>query len=219
MTRIGQSSEAASATVTIKEAASPAADPASPVHKTDGSNIEKVEKDSAKYSFNVNVNTAAISFTKENIRLGFSEIRDIPEYSLVAEHRYRSSNKRIASVNKSGLMRPKKCGEVDIIYEQREKGGAWKQVGESLHIYVQRPKMEKKATVTHNATELSGYDYLSHTTYSPTRWVSSNKKVATIDKDGNITVHSPGSTLIIAEYKRGWNGTKKRYKTRLTVLK
>ena len=80
--------------------ASPAADPASPVHKTDGSDREKVEKDSAKYAFNVNVNTAAISFTKENIRLGFSEIRDIPEYSLVAEHRYRSSDRRIASVNK-----------------------------------------------------------------------------------------------------------------------
>ena len=51
--------------------------------------------------------------------------------------------------------------------------------------------------------------------YLPTEWISTNKKVATIDENGRITFHKKGKTKIIAVFGRGKLSTKKKIKTTL----
>ncbi len=155
------------------------------------------------------------AFTKADISGAFNSL---PEYDRTAKHRYISHNKKIAKVNKKGILQGKKRGEVDISCEQKVKGGSWQKLREDLHIFVQLPQMEKKAEVSSGDTGLSAYKFLSKTSYSPTRWRSTNEQVAKIDENNDdITLLKPGKTYIIAEYGIGKTGSRKKYKTRLIV--
>ena len=192
--------------------------PDSPLHRTTGEDIEKISEENAKYAaFDPKVNTTVVANTKADVKKAFSSL---PEYDEKAKHRYKSDKKKIASVNKKGILSAKKRGEVNITCEQKVKGGSWQKIGEELHLYIQQPEMKKKETVTLDSTGLNAYDFLSKTSFSPTRWKSTKEKVATVDeKTGKITIHKAGKTYIIAEYDEGKNGSKKKYKTKLIVKK
>ncbi len=85
-------------------------------------------------------------------------------------------------------------------------------------MYIQMPKMKKDETVK-EGTILDAYTLLSRTTYSPTKWESTNKSVATVDEKGVITVLKKGNTKIIAVYGEGKDSSKKKYATKLKVTK
>ncbi|MBQ6967938.1 MAG: S8 family serine peptidase, partial [Lachnospiraceae bacterium] len=191
-------------------------DPTSPLHRTDGKDIESVSADNAKYEFDLKKNPVVVAFTKTDISSTFETAEG---YDGSAKHRYISSDKKKAKVNKKGILTPKDRGEVDINCEQKVKGGSWTKIGEPLHLYLQRPEMMKKYEVSPSEKGLSAYSFLSKTSYSPTNWISTNTKTAEVDKDGNITIHKAGRTVIIAEYGEGKNGSKKKFKTKLKVLK
>ncbi len=191
-------------------------DPTSPLHRTDGKDIESVSADNAKYEFDLKKNPVVVAFTKADISSAFESSEG---YDGSAKHRYISSDKKKAKVNKKGILTPKDRGEVDINCEQKVKGGSWTKIGEPLHLYLQRPEMMKKYEVSVSEKGLSAYSFLSKTSYSPTNWISTNTKTAEVDKDGNITIHKAGRTVIIAEYGEGKNGSKKKFKTKLKVLK
>ncbi len=113
-------------------------DPASPLHLTDGSDVEKLGTDNAKYVFTLSSNTAVIGGTKSDIS-GFFEAA--PGYDSSAKHRYVSSDKKIVKVNKKGILTTKKRGEIDITCEQKERGSSWQPLGEKMHLFVQVPEM------------------------------------------------------------------------------
>ena len=189
-------------------------DPASPLHKTIAEDITEVSTENVKYAFNPLVNNAVAAFTKADISGAFT---GLPDYDQNAKHRYISKDKKTAKVNKKGILQGKKRGEVDITCQQKVQGGSWQQLGEDLHIFVQLPEMEKKVEVSLSDTGLSAYRYLRKTSYSPTAWRSTNEKVANVDENGNITLLKAGKTNIIAEYGEGKTGSKKKFKTKLTV--
>ena len=88
-----------------------------------------------------------------------------------------------------------------------------------MALYVQVPEMQKKDEQTVAAeAKLDAFQYLSHTTYRPNKWISSKPQVASVDENtGVITVHKKGSTKIIAEYGEGKDSSGKKYSTKLKV--
>ena len=126
--------------------------------------------------------------------------------------RYLSSNKKVASVKKTGLLTPKNAGEVTISLEQNGSSVS------SCTIKVDKPVLQKKVQVSVGQYGLNAFDYLSGTEYAPTEWQSSKPGVAAVNKDtGEITVLSRGSAKIIAIYGTGSNSSKKKYKFTLKV--
>ncbi|MCR5775806.1 MAG: Ig-like domain-containing protein [Lachnospiraceae bacterium] len=97
------------------------------------------------------------------------------------------------------------------------KGGSWQSIGDKLHLYIQIPEMQKKAEAKMDDKNLSAFTFLSKTSYSPTKWTSSNENVAKVDENGNITIIKKGKTNIIAEYGEGKSGSKKKFKTKLKI--
>ncbi|MCR4892787.1 MAG: InlB B-repeat-containing protein [Lachnospiraceae bacterium] len=178
--------------------------------------------DFKKYVSAETVSEGVIGKTKVDVSTAFEKAKASSDYDSTAKHRYASSNRKIATVNKKGLLSAKKSGEVDITLEQKKKGGDWTAIGDKLHLDVQVPVMEKKVTKTLSLENLpdkslNAYDFLTKTDYAPTQWVSSNPKVAMVDEDGTITILKKGSTSIIAQYGSGKTGSKKKYKTKLKV--
>ena len=187
-------------------------------HRTDGTEVTEVTSGNAVYVFDVKKSPAVIAYTKVDISQAFDAVKEGKDYVSSAKHRFRSDDKKVAGVNKKGILSPKKEGRVYIFYEQKVKGGSWTKLGDPLHLYVQRPMMEKKIKVSASDTGLNAYKYLSRTTYSPTRWLSTKDKVASVDDKGNITIHGKGKTQIIAQYgEEGKNGSRKKYKTTLII--
>ncbi len=192
----------------------------SPLHATDGHDIETVSAGNAKYSFDPLINKSIVAGTKADVSAAFTSA---PGYDENAKHRYILSSlndvKKPAKINKKGILIPKKRGEIEIECQQKVKGGSWEPIGNKLQLYIQIPEMVKKNPVKESEKGLSAYAFLSKTTYSPTSWISSNEKVATVDEYGNITILKAGNTNIIAVYGEGKTGSKKKYKTKLKVSK
>ena len=138
------------------------------------------------------------------------------KYISSARHRYVVDDKLVAVVTRKGILKPKKNGEVNISLEQKVKGGSWEKVGSPVHLYVQLPEMKEKVSAV-VGENISAYSFLSHTTYSPTQWISTNKKVATVDENGNVTIHKTGSAKIVAVYGEGKNSSRKKYATIIKV--
>ncbi len=193
-----------------------AADPYSSVHDNDGSSTVTISSGNAKFVFDAEkANTVVVAKTYD-ISKKLSSYEKDPAYDSSAKHRYIVDNKKAATINKKGILKPKKCGEINISLEQKVNGGAWTKIGNPIHMYVQLPEMKKKESAT-AGDKLDAYSFLSHTTYSPTKWESSNTSVATIDENGKITILKKGNTQIIAVYGEGSKSSKRKYKTALKV--
>jgi len=120
--------------------------------------------------------------------------------------RYIVEPKGAATVTKKGIMTVKKSGTIKVT-AQKKSGRTYETVGE-ITLTAIKPKINK-ATVTRINKELNGYDMLSeYDGLAVTSWMSSNKKVATIDEKGNITFLKAGSTKITAVFGEGKNAAK-----------
>ncbi|MCR4892426.1 MAG: InlB B-repeat-containing protein, partial [Lachnospiraceae bacterium] len=188
-------------------------------HATTGEDADSVSPQAEKYVFDPADPQALVAKTKADISPAFEKIMDSPDYDPGARHRYVSKNKKVARVNKNGILTPKDTGLVEIVLEQRKNGSQWTQIGEGLELYVQKPQMKKIDTRKVSDASFSAYEYLSKTTYSPTRWISTKPNVARVDINGKITIYENGSTDIIALYGAGGSSSKKKYKTRIKVQK
>ena len=188
------------------------------LHASTGEDIEKLSASNIKYEFDPLVCPAVVANTKSDVSTAFAGREG---YEPSAKHRYKievvNGDKKCAKINKKGVLTPKKRGEILIRCEQK-MSGAWTALGDPLRLFIQLPEMEKKAHSSASDATLDAYAYLRKATYSPTAWKVSNKKVASVDPDtGVITILKPGKTDIIAEYGSGKMGSKKKYRTKLTV--
>ena len=119
-------------------------------------------------------------------RLKFS-----PKSAKTYKLKYKTSNKKIATISKKGIIRAKKKGTVTItaIAKNNKKAKATTKVTVGKVVKTLKFKEGKKKTVT------AGKKFTLHPTYSPKKastkavtFKSSNKKVATVTSKGKVTI-------------------------------
>ena len=127
---------------------------------------------------------------------------------------FKSSNKKVATVNADGVVIPKKPGKVKITFKVGKKK-------RTVTLTVTDPTIPKRIALTANGP-LTGKKggtvqliaTLPENTTSAIKWTSSNKKVATVNASGVVTFKKPGKATITATCKRG--GKKAKVKVRVT---
>ena len=129
-------------------------------------------------------------------RLKFS-----PKSAKTYKLKYKTSNKKIATISKNGIIRAKKKGTVTItaIAKNNKKAKATTKV--TVGKVVKTLKF-KEGKVT------AGKKFTLHPTYSPKKastkavtFKSSNKKVATVTSKGKVTAKKAGKVTITATCK------------------
>ena len=120
---------------------------------------------------------------------------------------FRSSNKKVATVSKKGVIRGKKKGTVKItIYIKKKKS-----VRATVTIHVKNvPKRVKSIRITGNRTLVKGTTARLKATVAPAnaankkvKWKSSNKSIVKVSGDGKLTAGDTGSARITATAKDG----------------
>lgn len=110
-------------------------------------------------------------------------------------NKFKVSDKKLASVNKKGILKAKnKAGTVTITGYLKE-GKELTCVG-TYTITIEKAQMEKKINMTSVNESVSANNLLSGTTLKPTEWVSTKPSVATVDETGNIIPVGKGTTKI-----------------------
>ncbi|SFL29084.1 Ig-like domain (group 2) [Lachnospiraceae bacterium KH1T2] len=144
---------------------------------------------------------------------------DVSTYIQGAE-RFKSSDKKIASVSRKGFVKGKKSGEVTII-GQAKSGKTWVDIGTyTVHVIV--PEIKKSNIKNMDVSDtISGNDIIINETLIPTSWKSSKPEVASVDETtGEIRIGSKrGTTKITAYYGSGKNAAKYKFKMRVKTSK
>ena len=117
--------------------------------------------------------------------------------------KFKSSNKKVATVSSTGVVTIKKAGRVKITFKVGKKK-------RTVTLTVKDPTIPSYVTIT-AAGPLTGKKgdtvqltaVLPEGTNSPIKWTSSNKKVATVSSTGLVTFKKAGSAKITATAKRG----------------
>ena len=147
-------------------------------------------------------------------RLKFS-----PKSAKTYKLKYKTSNKKIATISKNGIIRAKKKGTVTItaIAKNNKKAKATTKVTVGKVVKTLKFKEGKKKTVT------AGSKFTLHPTYKPkdaatkaVTWKSSNTKVATVSSKGKVTTKKDGTVTITATAK---DAGKKKATFKVTVKK
>ncbi len=130
---------------------------------------------------------------------------------------YEADNKKIAKVNKKGIVKFKKTGTVTISAFQKN-GKVKTYVNKKVVLNVEVPKAKKKVQLS-AGSEANAINYFDGITKAkPTKWTSSKTSVATIDeKTGEIKAIGGGKTKITAFFGEGKNAAK--YTVKINVPK
>lgn len=133
------------------------------------------------------------------IRLNFT-----PKSSKTTRLTYKTSNKKVATVSKNGILRTKKKGTVTItaIAKNNKKAKATTKVTVGKVVKTLKFKEGTKKTVN------TGAKFKLHPTYSPksastksVTFKSSNKSIATVSSKGNVVAKKAGKVTITATCK------------------
>lgn len=179
-------------------------------------NVSAATKKVKKLSFKKKgyVMKSAGRWMNVRIRLNFS-----PKSSKTKNLTYKTSNKKIATVSKTGILRTKKKGTVTItaIAKNNKKAKATMTLTVGKVVKTLKFKEGTKKTVT------AGKKFTLHPTYSPKKastkavtFKSSNKKVATVTSKGKVTAKKAGKVTITATCK---DAGKKKATFKVTVKK
>lgn len=164
-------------------------------------NVSAATKKVKKLSFKKKgyVISAPGHWMNAKIRLKFS-----PKSAKTYKLKYKTSNKKIATISKNGIIRAKKKGTVTItaIAKNNKKAKATTKVTVGKVVKTLKFKEGTKKTVT------AGKKFTLHPTYSPKKastkavtFKSSNTKVATVTSKGKVTAKKAGKVTITATCK------------------
>lgn len=164
-------------------------------------NVSAATKKVKKLSFKKKgyVISAPGHWMNAKIRLKFS-----PKSAKTYKLKYKTSNKKIATISKNGIIRAKKKGTVTItaIAKNNKKPKATTKVTVGKVVKTLKFKEGTKKTVT------AGKKFTLHPTYSPKKastkavtFKSSNTKVATVTSKGKVTAKKAGKVTITATCK------------------
>ena len=179
-------------------------------------NVSAATKKVKKLSFKKKgyVISASGHWMNAKTRLKFS-----PKSAKTYKLKYKTSNKKIATISKNGIIRAKKKGTVTItaIAKNNKKAKATMTLTVGKVVKTLKFKEGTKKTVT------AGSKFTLHPTYKPkdaatkaVTWKSSNTKVATVSSKGKVTTKKDGTVTITATAK---DAGKKKATFKVTVKK
>ena len=126
--------------------------------------------------------------------------------------RFKSSNKKVATVNQTGLVTPHKPGKTKITFKVGKKK-------RTVTLKVKDPTVPTSVVFTPVEKTVKKGDTITLTPVVPEgtvaggfKWKSSNKKVARVDQNGKVTFRKRGKVTITATAKRGKKKAKIRFK-------
>lgn len=123
---------------------------------------------------------------------------------------WKSSNKNIATVTSNGVVKGIKAGTVKITATAKDGSGK----SASVTIKVEKGKVKvKKIRLNKTSKTLKSKDTYkfvatiepSNATNKKLKWTSSNKNIASVDKNGKVTAHKTGKVTITATATDGSN--------------
>ena len=136
---------------------------------------------------------------KEAVKLVLSEAKSLPDKVKDAE--FSSADKKIATVTKNGVVHGVKRGKTTITMKSDK---------EVIHYQI---KVAKHGMVYPKFTMLTGEHLDTKVKAKNVKWSSTNKKIATINKEGKIVAKKRGNVII-----KGNDG-KRTYVSKITVKK
>ena len=116
--------------------------------------------------------------------------------------KFKSSNKKVATISRKGVIKAKKVGKTTISIRYKNKTA-------KIKLFVIKPVKSvslSKHTLTLNKGEtkkLKASVLPSNATNKGVTWSSSNKNIATVSKDGTVTGKNAGTTTITATSNQG----------------
>ena len=126
--------------------------------------------------------------------------------------RFKSSNKKVATVNQTGLVTPHKPGKAKSTFKVGKKK-------RTVTLKVKDPTVPSSVVFTPVEKTVKKGDTITLTPVVPEgtvaggfKWKSSNKKVARVDQNGKVTFRKRGKVTITATAKRGKKKAKIRFK-------
>ena len=126
--------------------------------------------------------------------------------------KFKSSNRKVATVDANGLVTVKKGGRVRITMKVGRKK-------RTVTLLIKDPTVPASVTLTAPATAVKKGDSVTLAPVVPEntnpggfKWKSSNRKVATVSKDGVVTFKKKGRVTITCTAKRGKKKAKVKFK-------
>lgn len=134
--------------------------------------------------------------------------------------KYAVSPQNLASVSNKGLLTAKKAGSITVTGCIKE-GKKWVSSGESVIINIERPSFTVKTIQATRANQdIDVSQYLGGTSVKPSYWITSNKKILSLDEyTGNITTIKDGTAKITAVFGEGKNAAKYSVNVKITIPK
>ena len=130
--------------------------------------------------------------------------------------KWSSSNKKVATVSKNGLVKAKKKGSTVITAKAGKKKYKCKITVKALKVKSLKLNEQKLVLKKDNKEKLKAIVSPANASNKAVTWKSSNKKVATVNSKGVVTAKKNGTAIITATAK---DGSKKKATCKVTVLK
>ena len=126
------------------------------------------------------------------------------------------AQKAIMTVSKKGRIKVKKPGTATIALLRKVKGGYWAKVEEQT-LTAEKPDLPKKITNLKVGDTVYAASFIKNTMVSsPTSYISSKSKIASIDSStGKITIHKSGTAKITIIYGSGKGAAKYNVKIKI----
>lgn len=163
-------------------------------------NTNAASKKPTKMTLNVSKKTVDVGGTYQ------IKVKSVSPSKASKSVAYKSSNTKIATISSKGIVKGKKEGTAKIAVQSKKN----KKLKKTVAITVKRLK---PYSLTLNKTKLNmnvNDTYKLKATVkasSPITWNSSNKTVATVDKNGIITAKKDGTvTITVKTTKKGYHG-------------
>ena len=157
---------------------------------------------------------AKLSKSKASLAIGQELNLELKGYSGAVK--WSSSNKKVATVNKNGLVKAKKKGSTVITAKAGKKKYKCKVTVKALKVKSLKLNEQKLVLKKDNKEKLKAIVSPANASNKAVTWKSSNKKVATVNSKGVVTAKKNGTAIITATAK---DGSKKRATCKVTVLK